>query len=84
MAFSRSLLISKHYLGVELSRSAEPNAGSIECIILIESVRLKKDVMEHYNDKGIAIEHIQIKPHNQFKIDLQPRAGIKKKQIPLA
>jgi hypothetical protein len=40
--------------------------------------------MEHYNDKGIAIEHIQIKPHNQFKIDLQPRAGIKKKQIPLA
>ena len=37
-----------------------------------------KNVMEHYYDKGIAIEHIQIKPHNQFKIDLQPRAGIKK------
>ena len=26
----------------ELSRSAEPNADSIECINLIESVRLKK------------------------------------------
>ena len=43
-----------------------------------------KDVMEHHNDKGIAIEHIQIKPHNQFNIALQLRAGIKKKQIPIA
>jgi hypothetical protein len=34
--------------------------------------------MEHYNDKGIAIEHVQIKPHNQFNIALQPRASIKK------
>jgi len=40
--------------------------------------------MEHHNDKGIAIEHIQIKPHNQFNIALQLRAGIKKKQIPIA
>ena len=40
-----------------------------------------KNVMEHYNDKGIAIEHIQIKPHNQFKIALQPRAGIKKSKF---
>jgi hypothetical protein len=37
--------------------------------------------MEHHNDKGIAIEHIQIKPHNQFKIDLQPRASIKKSKF---
>jgi hypothetical protein len=37
-----------------------------------------KYVMEHQNDKGIAIEHIQIKPHHQFKIALQPRASIKK------
>ena len=37
-----------------------------------------KNVMEHHNDKGIAIEHIQIKPHNQFKTALQPRACIKK------
>jgi hypothetical protein len=28
--------------GVDLSRSAEPNADSIECIKLIESVRFKK------------------------------------------
>jgi hypothetical protein len=39
--------------------------------------------MEHHNDKGMAIEHIQIKPHNQFNIALQPRASIKKKQIPI-
>jgi hypothetical protein len=68
-------------LGVELSRCAEPNADSIEYIILIESARLKKDVMEHHNDKGIAIEHIQIKPHKQFKIALQPRACIKKSKF---
>ena len=37
-----------------------------------------KNVMEHYNDKEISIEHIQIKPHNQFNIALQPRARIKK------
>jgi hypothetical protein len=43
-----------------------------------------KNVMEHHYDKGIEIEHIQIKPHNQFKIALQPRACIKKKQIPIA
>jgi hypothetical protein len=67
--------------GVELSRSAEPNADSIEYINLIESVRLKKEVMEHHNDKGIAIEHIQIKPHNQFNIALQPRACIKKSKF---
>jgi hypothetical protein len=64
--------------GVELSRNAELNADSIECINLIELVRLKRDVMEHYNDKGIAMKHIQIKPHNQFKTALQPRACIKK------
>jgi hypothetical protein len=62
--------------GVELSRCAEPNADSIEYIILIESAKLKKDVMEHHNDKGI--EHIQTKPHNQFNIALQSRACIKK------
>ena len=28
-----------------------------------------KNVMEHHYDKGIAIERIQIMPHNQFKID---------------
>jgi hypothetical protein len=37
-----------------------------------------KNVMEHHYEKGIAIEHIQIKPHNQFNIALQPRASIKK------
>ena len=37
--------------------------------------------MEHHYDKGIAIEHIQIKPHNQFKIALQPRARIKKSKF---
>jgi hypothetical protein len=40
-----------------------------------------KNVMEHHYDKGIAIEHIQIKPHNQFKIALQPRASIKKSKF---
>jgi hypothetical protein len=37
-----------------------------------------KNVMEHHYEKGIAIEHIQIKPHNQFGIALQPSASIKK------
>jgi hypothetical protein len=37
-----------------------------------------KNVMEHHYEKGIAIEHIQIKPHNQFNIALQLRARIKK------
>jgi hypothetical protein len=36
------------------------------------------NVMEHHYEKGTAIEHIQIKPHNQFNIALQPRANIKK------
>ncbi len=40
-----------------------------------------KNVMEHHYEKGIAIEHIQIKPHNQFKIALQPRARIKKSKF---
>jgi hypothetical protein len=69
------------YCGVELSRRAEPNADSIECIYLIESVKLKKNVMEHHYDKGIAIEHIKIKPHNQFNIALQPRACIEKSKF---
>jgi hypothetical protein len=68
-------------VGVELSRCAEPNADSIECINLIESVKLKKDVMEHHNDKGISMRHVQIKPHNQFKTALQPRASIKKSKF---
>lgn len=37
-----------------------------------------KSVVEHHYDKGIAIEQIQIKPHNQFTIALQPRVSIKK------
>jgi hypothetical protein len=40
-----------------------------------------KNVMEHHYEKGIAIEHIQIKPHNQFNIALQPRANIKKSKF---
>ena len=40
-----------------------------------------KNVMEHHYEKGIAIEHIQIKPHNQFNIALQPRASIKKSKF---
>ncbi len=40
-----------------------------------------KNVMEHHYDKGIEIEHIQIKPHNQFNIALQPRACIKKSKF---
>jgi len=40
-----------------------------------------KDVMEHHNDKGIAIEHIQIKSHNQFNIALQLRASIKRSKF---
>jgi hypothetical protein len=75
------MLVSLAYSAVELSRCAEPNADSIEYITLIESVRLKKDVMEHQNDKGIAIEHIQIKPHNQFNIALLPRDRIKKSKF---
>jgi hypothetical protein len=69
------------YLGVELSRCAEPNQASIDCITRIESARLKKDVMEHHNDKGISMKHVQIKPHNQFKTALQPRASIKKSKF---
>jgi hypothetical protein len=65
----------------ELSRCAEPNADSIECIYLIESVRLKKDVMEHHNDKGISMEHIQITQYKQLKTALQPRASIKKSKF---
>jgi len=67
--------------GVELSRSAELNADSIVCINLIESTRFKKDVMEHHNDKGISIEHIQIKQHNQFKTTPQSIACIKKSKF---
>ena len=40
-----------------------------------------KNVMEHNYEKGIEIEHIQIKPHNQFNIALQLRAGIKKSKF---
>jgi hypothetical protein len=40
-----------------------------------------KNVMEHHYKKGIAIEHIQIKPHNQFNIALQPRASIKRSKF---
>jgi hypothetical protein len=50
-------------------------------MILIESAKLNKDVMEHHNDKGISIEYIQIKPLNQFNIALQPRASIKKSKF---
>jgi hypothetical protein len=64
--------------GVELSRCAEPNTDSIQYINLIESVRLKKDVMEHHNDKGISMKHVQIKPYIQSKTALQHRASIKK------
>jgi hypothetical protein len=35
-------ITSRGELGVELSRCAEPNADSIECINLIESARFKK------------------------------------------
>ncbi|MFT5718502.1 MAG: hypothetical protein ACI9T7_002709 [Oleiphilaceae bacterium] len=47
----------------------------------MESAKLKKDVMEHHNDKGISMKHVQIKPHNQFKTALQPRASIKKSKF---
>jgi hypothetical protein len=67
--------------GVELSRCAEPNADSIECINLIESVRLKKDVMEHHNDKGISMKYVQTKPYYPFKTALQLRASIKKSKF---
>tara|TARA_R110002033_G_scaffold54814_3_gene103484 strand:- start:79 stop:252 length:174 start_codon:yes stop_codon:yes gene_type:complete len=40
-----------------------------------------KNVMEHHYEKGIEIEHIQIKPHNQFNIALQPRVCIKKSKF---
>jgi hypothetical protein len=66
---------------VELSRCAEPSEESIEYIILIESARLKKDVMEHHNDKGISMKHVQIKPYNQLKTALQPRVSIKKSKF---
>jgi hypothetical protein len=69
------------YAGVELSRSAEPNVDSIECIILIELVRLKKDVMEHHNDKGIAMKYLQTKPYYPLKIALQLRASHKKSKF---
>jgi hypothetical protein len=65
-------------LVVELSRCAEPSEGSIECNILIEVAKFKKDVMEHNNDKGISMEHIQITQYILFKTALQPRASIKK------
>jgi hypothetical protein len=67
--------------GVERSRCAEPNQASIDCITRIESARLKKDVMEHHNDKEISMKHVQIKPHNQFETALQPRASIKKSKF---
>jgi hypothetical protein len=66
---------------VDLSRCAEQNQASIDCITHIESARLNKDVMEHHNEKGISMKHVQIKPHNQFKTALQPAS---KKQIPTA
>jgi hypothetical protein len=69
------------YAGVELSRCAEPNQASIDCITHIESARLKKDVMEHHNDKGISMEHIQITQYKQLKTALQPRASIKKSKF---
>jgi hypothetical protein len=68
-------------MGVELSRCAEPNADSIEYIIPIESAKLKKDVMEHHNDKGISMKYVQCKSNNQFKTALQPRASIKKSKF---
>jgi hypothetical protein len=70
-----------HYVSVERSRCAEPNQASIDCITRIESARLKKDVMEHHNDKGISMKHVQNKPHNQFRTALQPRASIKKSKF---
>ena len=70
--------------GVELSRCAEPKRGSVECLSLIESAKLKKDRTDHHNDKGISMIYVQIKPNNQFRIALQPRASFKKKQIPIA
>jgi hypothetical protein len=68
-------------LGVELSRCAEPNQASIVGITHIESARLKKDVMEHNNDKGISMKYIQITQFKQFKTALQPRASIKKSKF---
>jgi hypothetical protein len=65
-------------LGVELSRCAEQNEDSIEYIIRIELARLKKDVMEHHNDKEISMEYIQITQYILFKTALQLRANIKK------
>jgi hypothetical protein len=48
---------------------------------LLNPLDLKKDVMEHHNDKGISMKHVQIMPHNQFKTALQPRASIKKSKF---
>jgi hypothetical protein len=73
--------VALYFLGVELSRCAEPNADSIEYIILIESAKLKKDVMEHHNDKGISMEHIQITLYILIEIALQPRVSIKKSKF---
>ncbi|MGK0272329.1 MAG: hypothetical protein ACI88H_002998 [Cocleimonas sp.] len=47
----------------------------------LNQLDLKKDVMEHHNDKGIAIEHVQIKPDCQFKTALEPRASHKKSKF---
>jgi hypothetical protein len=74
-------IVCKRRYNKALSGCAEPNYDPIEYIIRIKSAKLKKDVMEHHNAKGIAIEHIQIKPHNQFKIALQLRACIKKSKF---
>jgi hypothetical protein len=80
-----SLSLAKHfcapYGGVELSRCAEPNEDSIEYIILIESARLKKEVMEHHNDKGISMEYIQITQYILVKTALQPRSSNKKSKF---
>jgi hypothetical protein len=59
----------------------EPNQASIDCITRIESARLKKDVMEHNNDKGISMEHIKITQYILFKTARQPRASIKKSKL---
>jgi hypothetical protein len=64
-----------------LIRCAELNADSIEYIIPIESAKLKKDVMEHHNDKGISMKYVQFKPNNQFKTALQLLSSIKKSKF---
>jgi hypothetical protein len=40
-----------------------------------------KNVMEYHYEKGIAIEHIQIKLHKQFNIALLPRAKHQKSKF---